>query len=435
MAVYVPISAVFPGVAPDFETLRSLLMGLSRTETLVWCARLNVSLSNRETDHIAGQSFFIKNFLSRNEIDRVVAFTEREQSPTTQVIVFSRGQVLELIRWVALYCQDLPGDGKTFDDLEVRRGFSQAALICSDQLDKTIWGQSPPMDTVSLLSRGDAPGLSRKSVEATATIDPVECLGRGWTLFRDYLPNRRSSFNHEFELATGLSIEQYFACLAIVLSGSMREARNAGYSYKTVLQNTPGNELFQKYMALESQTPEELKSALECGFPTGIKSFDESPPFSKRPLRDKPILRTNTGLAIIIDPLFFGDSAIAGPLFHVLGTGTAKAQDLFSSFGLAFEDYANDILGRMFRTSPLLANRLLTNQRIIECGGKTLEVDACIDDVQKLALIESKALWVKEEPLLSNDPRAYFDHLSKKYVEKEGIQQLADRVSALANDR
>lgn len=49
--VYIPVSEVFPSIQNNFETFRSLLQGLSRTDSLFWCARLNLIISCPSDSH------------------------------------------------------------------------------------------------------------------------------------------------------------------------------------------------------------------------------------------------------------------------------------------------------------------------------------------------------------------------------------------------
>jgi hypothetical protein len=434
-AVYVPVSAVFPDIEADFKTLHSLLQSLSRTDTLIWCARLNLALSDPTTAPIERQKNCMVTFLSPGEIKHAFAFAQEVESADKRVIFFFRGQLLELMRWVALYSEDLPGDGETLNDPAVRRRFAQAALICSEISDTAVWGTDSVDDTASSLFEGNAPGLLRKSAEATATTDLVVCLGRGWTLFRDYLPKHYPSFDKEFRRATGLSIEQCFACLAMVLVDSRRPPESAGFRHGRVLRRTAYNEIFGQYIHLQSQTPGDLRRKWRSGFPKELLSLSDAPPCSKRPLLDRPILRTHHGRAIVLDPLSFGESAVAGPLFHVMKAKQRGDRGLFPAFGSAFEDYVNDILGRMFPTSIMLANRLLTNETIAEYGGSALQVDACINDVTNVVLFETKALWMSEEKLLTDDHQVYLAHLRSKYVDPKGANQLARMISALSDPR
>ena len=438
IAIYVPVSAVFPDVVADFATLRSLLQGLSRTDTLIWCARLNLALSDRNMAMIDRQACCLERFLSQHEIDRVTAFIDEGQATRKQLIIFSRGQMLELVRWVALYCRDLPGDvgdGNTFVDPEVRRRFAQAALICSDIVDAAIYPTGSVDETADSLLRGRTPGVARKATEPTATTDLYTCLGRGWALFGDYLPRYSPSFNEEFRCSTGLSIEQYFACLSMVAADSRRPALHAGFRYRTVMRRTPYKDVFGRYMTLQSQTPGEMRRAFRRGFPKHLPSLEQAPVLNKRPLLDRPILRTRRGLAIILDSLCFGESILAGPLFHVLAKHPARKQDLFSAFGKAFEDYVNDILTRMFPTSPVLTKRLSTNEEVFEHGGCRLEIDACINDGKKIVLVETKSVWMQEKTLLTEDHEQHKEYLRSKYVDDRGVGQLARAISALSDPR
>lgn len=59
--VFCPVSEVFPDVTADLETLRNLLGKLSRTDTLFWCARFNLILSNpANADHRGKQQYVLK---------------------------------------------------------------------------------------------------------------------------------------------------------------------------------------------------------------------------------------------------------------------------------------------------------------------------------------------------------------------------------------
>ena len=49
-----------------------------------------------------------------------------------KVTVFFRGQLLEVIRWACLFCQDQPDDGRTFENPEIRRIFAQVLLMAGD---------------------------------------------------------------------------------------------------------------------------------------------------------------------------------------------------------------------------------------------------------------------------------------------------------------
>jgi hypothetical protein len=140
VGVFAPVEAIYEGVQNSFSTFRGLLRDLSLTDTLFWCARLNLIVSNPLiNDHIAKQQYLLNIFFSTEEINRLNQFVQ-EHGGATQVTVFVRGQLLELLRCVNLLCQDKSNDGTSFDDPEIRRKFAQALLIAGDLWGRCIYG-------------------------------------------------------------------------------------------------------------------------------------------------------------------------------------------------------------------------------------------------------------------------------------------------------
>lgn len=72
VGVYLPVYEVFPGVEATEGTLKSLLSTLSRTDALLWCARLNLIVSNPNYhDQFKKQLYCLQNFLSMDEMRKV----------------------------------------------------------------------------------------------------------------------------------------------------------------------------------------------------------------------------------------------------------------------------------------------------------------------------------------------------------------------------
>ena len=105
IGVYLPLSEIFSDVQNDIDTFRSLLINLSRTDTLFWCARLNlvVSANANNIDGIEAQQFGLNQFYKSNEIEAINEFAQNHGG-VNRIKVFFRGQLLELFRWVALLC-------------------------------------------------------------------------------------------------------------------------------------------------------------------------------------------------------------------------------------------------------------------------------------------------------------------------------------------
>lgn len=133
VGIYVPVSEIFPDVQPVLPAFTSLMRKLSLTDVLFWCARLNHVVTSRSNlTHEQKQAFGLRQFFSPVEIERLDRFCAAERRSPGSVTIFFRGQLLELVRWAALFCDDHPDDGTTFEDPVKRRIFAQLCLIASD---------------------------------------------------------------------------------------------------------------------------------------------------------------------------------------------------------------------------------------------------------------------------------------------------------------
>src|SRR6266478_5330176 len=151
IAVTVTVDAVYPGVGADEPTLLATLAELSRDDALFYCGRLNTLISgfgphrnNHERQTAA------VNLVCTLEQRRALAGYACKHGGPESVMVFFRGQLLELARWVVTHCQNKPGDGETFNDPAVRSAFVRAALIVSGLWAQRVFG-----------SRLEGPGLDR----------------------------------------------------------------------------------------------------------------------------------------------------------------------------------------------------------------------------------------------------------------------------------
>lgn len=424
--IYTRISDVFPQMKDDFQTFKCILKELSLTDTLFWCARLNKVLStSMDVQLKARQEFGLKQFLTPAEIGVINNFVRRHGGPQ-KVIIFFRGQILELLRWVLLYCRDFPDDGTTFDKQEVRLKFVQALLISSDIWANRIFRGRFFVDNDIERSRERALPAIRKSIEATATENNLaKSLGRGWILFKDYFAKFYGSFESEFLSNTELSVDDYFICFAAIITSFMDPKLASGiFNVNELKENANYGEKFAKYIQLESQTADDLKNSLwKPTEPNDISSSEEAPFYDYRPLRDKPILFAQDGRAIILDPILYSEKGSVGPLFHLLGKRVTKehANNISGAFGDALESYACDILKRMFPySSEMLAKRLSCKAKGYDEEGNEIEIDAYLNDALELVLFEIKAAFISETTILSDNYENFSQQLRDKYSVSEG---------------
>lgn len=446
IGVFVHAQEIWPDCQIDFQSFRSLLQNLSRMDTLFWCARLNLVLGNpSNTDHLGKQNYAIEIFFTSEERARINRFANNEGG-AEKVTVFFRGQLLELMRWTVLFCEDKPDDGKTFGEEEVRRTFAKAALIASG-----LWGHRVyphQFSTEGGLDEARRRVLSDMRLsfsETSSGMDPLSALGRGNTLFSEYLLVHYPEFLNAFEKTTDITLEDYYSCLAAMMTSFLNrtpektEANNGLFNVKKLCRSEPhARELVEKYLSLESQTADELREVLWSE--QQIQSYEDAPPFDLRPIRQKPILRAPDGRAIVMDPVFYAEKATVGPLFYVLGPNATDqhAKNLFGGFGHAFQDYSCSLLESMYPNDGSdLHHRFVPKLQGENRNGNQVEIaDGCVNDVTDVILFEMKAAWIPDKALL--DTARYHETLQKKYgaapgEEQKGVAQLARSISRLVD--
>jgi hypothetical protein len=433
VGIFLPVSEVFPDTKGDFGTFKFLLDNLSRTDSLFWCARINLIISDPEVDDIKKQNAVLGQFLTTEEINKVNEYT-RKNGGVQKVIVFFRGQVLELVRWVVLYCKDFSDDGTTFENPETRRNFAKAILIAGDIWSKRVFGNNRfSLDGGMNIARRRALGAIRKSVEATSrTPFLLKSIGRGWTLFSQVFPRYLKAFNDEFQKATQLSVEEYFICVTAIAINYMNPKINPGlFNINELASRSSYGDVIKKFLQLESQTADELKTEM---WGNAVIDSDKliDTDFNYLPIREKPIFCANDGRAIIIDPIFFSEKLTAGPLFHL---PKEKRLQAFTDFGYAFEDYVCNMLKRMFPDLSVVANKRIDCNVVCEVNGKQeFEIDACLNDITEVVLFETKTGLIREDKILNDDYEIYIEHLRERYAaENKGIGQLVKAVQFLAS--
>lgn len=445
VGVFVPVDAVFPDISATAATLKTLLSTLSRTDALIWCARLNLIVSNPSYENSWNKQLYgLHNFFSQDDIKKVAKFFSNRNGPAT---VFFRGQLLELIRWICLCCKDLPGDGSTFSDLETRRTFAKAALIASDLWGKRTYGDKMHLEEGVEAARRRTLGAVRLAYDAVDDgRDPLMAIGLGRTLFLDHFVALEPSFPEKFKTETGLEIEDYFGLLCAIgihyLNRTPEEAakstdKSGIFSQKNFAAvNANLGSVAERYFAKFSQTADQLSAAF---WPPGYDASETSLRWCDfRAIRARPLLRTSDGRSIVLDPVYFAESASAGPLFAVLRL-FKNSDELFTQFGYAFERYVNSVLRCMYPAPAGNAvNRLACNIRGKDKKGSEVQIaDASLNNVDELVLFESKAAWIRDEVVEQSDPEEYIRALNQKYLRRDdgqpkGAGQLANAISNLA---
>lgn len=411
VSVFVTSDMFYKDMSTEFSDFRNMLSQLSCSDAIFWCARINLALSATGNEEAQAPLF---NMLTttREKYWLQKALRKRRREGTTYTIFF-RGQMLELIRWITLYCHDHPDDGTTFNNEDTKIIFFKCALMVSD-----IWGRQTygsvfetEMDSEKLIEHIRGP--FRKSIEASRNAPNLSIsIGRSWIFYQQYFSKYYSSFNDDFLNATRLTFEDYLVCFSAFALHFMNPLKEPCIlNMRTIGETTVIPDKIETYIRLESQTLEELRSGLWNVRNAEQVTEHNAGTFNTIPLREKPIYTTTDGRSIVMDAIYLHESVLVSPMFHMIPLKREKANQVFAAFGNAFEEYCCDILDRMY---PIKSKHMLFRQKNYRQNGQNLEIDAVILQSNTAILFEIKASFIKESEV-SSDGISFTEELRKKY--------------------
>lgn len=394
----------------------NLLASLPLQETVILCARLNAIVSgigivSMERRNRAAMSFIA---LPKEE-QRILAFTTPRGGYRTHAVFF-RGQLLHLMRLAVRHC--CAGSRPDFyEDPKNRVRLLKAALVAS-----ALWTEramaSRNFAQLTEETVEDHVGYLRKLLEETNPApNAVNTIGRGWLLFAEHFPKQYPAFEGEFRQATKMTFDEYSTCVSGLMTYIMvgNELEGRVFKINQVGAATTYRGVFPEYLALDSQTPEQF-----------AQSSQGSQAEFERAMWERPIILFPDGSSVIIDPVFFSAKLSVGPLFFLLRDHPERGRAIFNAFGLAFEDYANAIVGRMFGNARF---------NLEKANGKNtdFEVDAVAGEGSATLVFEAKAKFLKEELVSGNEYADFVGHLREKYISKgNAVWQLAKSASAIS---
>ena len=434
VVVSVPADVVFPGLDTSFESFSSIVRSLSRTDVLFWGARLNLVLSNPAgPENLEIQRWAVSRFFAGPELARLDQFA-RDHRGAENVVVFSRAQLLELMRWTCLLGADQPEDGVTFEDPDVRRRFAQAAMLAGD-----IWIARTYADGLAVSNSKDR-GADRIAAmhtfrRAIAANQPATELMRGLArctvIYDREFGRHHATFEADFLTATGLRVKEYAAFACAMLSDFCAVTpETADQKPGMFKRDTVGDSLapaaaaaVPHFLALESQSPDELRSRLLLPDGSVPGPMD---PFDLKPLWERPILVASDGRSIVMDPMICAEKTWVGPLFHLAGAhrqDSSRVNQLFTAFGNGFEVYVQGLLSHMWKET-------VPNPSRDDRGKQSELADAGVVLNESLLLFEAKGVFVRDD--VTQRPAGYVEELRGKYVQKPGKAATPKGVGQLA---
>jgi len=446
---FIPLEEVFPEERASPESLKRLLQDLDKSEVIGLCAKLNLLVSDRLRERRGNwlesnfrEQFEIATFLFEPEPRaRIGVFFQKHPH---SAVVF-RGQLLELVRWAALYCANESAPGHLEGDAAKRSSFAKALLTVTSFWNQRVYrnqfavGGSLTVRRLQLLPR-----FRRSVSESEKGPDLTQAFARGKSILVDYLCCLYPEFPSCFEAASGLALSDYYTCLLYLVLCSMglwgnnvvSAPLNKNRSFQAIAERPDLQRSISRLTELRSQSVQELSSSL---WPAGTDPLIEldAQILEHKVFREKPVVRLDSNWAIVLDPVFLAEMASMGPLFMSGDTEKSLRQ-----FGHAFEAYCRDVLAGMYPTAPGLSVRLAPSTLgVTSSGGEVQMTDAILDCGDKTIFFETKACLIREDAIDSLDAQDYLKFLRKKYgaslnpngaTSKKGIAQLANAIMKLS---
>jgi len=435
ISLYVELGDLFPGEECSVENLRDCLAPLPLNLVLVMCTRANQVLSGPgRLNRLDRQRSLVNTLLTAETGARLneVARTHDENDPEKTAFLTRKG-LLELVRWALLLCDPKtpPLEGKwsqTEKDL-----FTKAAMICSWVSDTKIRAVLAANRDIEALKTIGLVAFRAALDAGMSEVDPWRVVGRGKRLFLEYLPKYYPNLDSDFREATGVSPLEYMTAAGALVSMHLQLENTMVLSDAVTLGHaTDYAAVYSAYKTDQIWNIDDLRERLWPGSRVP-NSFDETPGFSLKPLRERPIIAMDDGRGVIPDPLLLADSLMVGPLFHLLDV--RKENEVFGAFGHAFEEYAGDILDDVFPAGVGLHRVLHRKVFLPDADGREFEIDACLNYVDQLVLLEAKAVFIPDQSVIDCDETKFRAVLKEKYLYGErpvGVGQLARAIRSLA---
>jgi hypothetical protein len=249
-------------------------------------------------------------------------------------------------------------------------------------------------------------------------------IGRGQALFGEFLPQKHEAFTQEFVDMTGVSLDQYFTCLAMLMPALNAErARDWVIPANGIGIDQSQHGMFQRFMALESRSIADLKSA------------SKSPKKFRAEIMKSPIVRTRDNRCVVLDPIFLSEKVSIGPLFALVAEKSKKSKEdgdnLLANFGKAFESYSQSII----REGEVHGGWLRHDKNVPfpVSGQDPYELDAVVfNNLASATIFEAKAAWIREDCVDDGGPEDFATHVRKKYGASDeadkGVAQLARNI-------
>jgi hypothetical protein len=415
--------------------MRDLLSKLSRTDALIWCARVNLIISNRLNTDKQAQAYVLNTFFPEDGERQRIRTWLKSNSESGRTLFF-RAQMLELAYWIARFASDHPNDGATFTAPEVRRRFGQAATVASrlwaDRVYRGVEGMS--LVDPAELRRNVMPQARQSYEENSGGAVPIWAIGRGYLLWSKHMPGHWPESIDLFRASVGVGVEDYFRIFVAVFShhvniqpGSLTaDPGSAGLFMDSMWDGVAAlRDPFRTLLSIMSLSVSDLVQ---------LARQNDREKYIKV-VRSRPILRMEDGRHIVLDPVFLAEQVVIGPLFRIISTHATRSNDCFNHFGKAFESYIADLIMTRYPERPPLSPRVFCSMELRKGKQVLGEIDAAIvTGPRQICMIEAKAVFLRADA--TRDLGSYHSAVRSRYAagskSPKGVSQLGRNAALLA---
>lgn len=443
--VYIKYSDIV-GRRPHLNTLKKTLRQLKLSSTLFALTRINTLLGRQKIMDEGPsamrdlQSLLVTNYIDdilRAEIETAIRRFRNAASAPSQFAVFTRQQILNLLRLAILVCKEESSvlvDGQTVGAYQL----GQSCVMMNDHLLTPREERAINEGGVTKRSKHIALQLA-PIMELYNPLDLQRAVVRAETLFSDLLhsPEMLAIAKHQlhgldisqaFFDATGITLNRYREIVLVMLTPIL------GHSQEQLI-GSQNLTLFQRARMIRDTKlqPEEFESylSLDCiSVREAKKRFASKkgkilPHFNYVLFRTKPLLELDNGTIFWTDPCFLLEKLGAGIYWTIVDSLRGSQKDTaLTAFGYLFEIYINGILSRLSpKNGTLLASPKYQN------GDNAF--DSMFFRADQLIVLEYKASFMKIEAKYSGKIKLFENELDKKFGVNKGVIQLAKHIQRL----
>jgi len=403
------------------KDIKECLLKLKRVDALRKCLEINFGLFLNQNNGDYQTRLINENF-NKTGIRKIYKILEIENKDIKEICVFYRGQIINLIWYILIYCPSEGGlgikDGEKFS-----KNFRKCILIVSDLINAHVhdgkWQNTHDsfQDSVAAL-----PAI-RQSMEYSNHLDMYSkkhylLLSRGYSIFVEIFSGE---FKRKFFEKFNISLEDFYSIIFAIIGQLLNYSKTWHFNLDTFVKPTKKSKEVKELLLKISLTPEELLEEIKQETNNIPAENYEARAITtmEKILRGKPFLRIPNNEILLTDATYLIQFATVGPLFCLTKSSN---REIFKHYGECFEVYTQSQLKRIFSDKKIINNHSIQRGRKKE---GCLEIDAYIENGDKIFLIEIKSTFINNAKKLSEE-------LERKYCQKQGIHQLAKSAKLLS---